>query len=145
MKVYLDEGSNVANRSNDKRLRFSFKNRLFTIVILVSAVRAAPYAVSDNATFLTLNHAIWPPMQDHDIWSDNNRHFEATAREDSDNFNNIDNENDIWKQQQFYENRNLEATQNAYENYYTSDTNNDTLASKRQKKGSLVRGEEELC
>ncbi|TMW54814.1 hypothetical protein DOY81_000047 [Sarcophaga bullata] len=100
-------------------------------VILASVVRAAPLAVNNNATFVTLNHAIWPPMQHHDIWNDGSRYFEE-SEQDSEDFDNKD-ENDILKQQQYSESMN-DSTQDIYDNFVDSDIENDTLPSKRQGK-----------
>ena len=147
MKVFFKRCGNVTNHSNGNRIRISFKNRLFTnyiqifcmkIVILASVVRAAPYAVNNNATFLTLNHAIWPPMQHHDIWNDSSRYFEESPQDNGD-FNTIEGENDILKQQEYSEIRN-DSTQDIYDNFVATDIDNDTLTSKRQGKGTYFNG-----
>lgn len=48
------------------------------LIMATSVVKAAPHAVSDNTTHVTLNNAVWPSMKHHDIWNDDKQFLSRT-------------------------------------------------------------------
>ncbi|XP_065355388.1 uncharacterized protein LOC135949868 [Calliphora vicina] len=98
---------------------------------MATVVRAAPHAVSDNRTSVTLNHAVWPPMKHYDIWNDDKHYVRSEANEDDD-------EIDVLAKQKLYENIEF-SSRKFLRNLAVNDIdNNDSVSfnenSKRQSK-----------
>lgn len=148
MKVFARQSVNVSH----KLISVPFKNQLtakclqilillgMTLLIMATVVRAAPHAVSDNTTSVTLNHAVWPPMKHHDIWNDDKRYVRSAANERQTIYEE-DDEIEVLAKQKLYENIEFNSRQFLRNLAVNDIDNNDTVSfnenSKRQSKGII--------